>query len=240
MAQPGDTITRTFKVVDASGTAVTGLTTGSFTLTGYRNGASSSITHTVVEIGSGFYSVAYPLPATAGLVDAWFVPTSASNFIEWPVLTGEVEAQDLVSIYGIVAKPVVVLNATGAPSNEIELKFIKNDYHSISFTVKTQAGVAVDLVAAGYNNWKFGVKNKDQSVVASVVPYSQTTGITGAADGTVTIVVPETASFYGLLATGVDQTTGARWSLEADEGGDSTKTRTLGRGPATVVRKETL
>lgn len=238
MAQPGDTITRTFKVVDAAGAAVTGLNTASFTCTGYRNGSASTISHTVVEIGSGRYSVAYVLPSSAGLVDAWFTPVSASNYIVWPDLTEEVESYDLTALYGAVVKTTISLNATGAPTNEIELRFIKNDYHSVTFNVRDSAGVAVDLSA--WDTWRFGVKNADQSTVGGVVPYLQTTGITANASGVVTIVVPETASFFGLLTTGQASTTGARWSLEGNEAADATKTRTVGRGVCTVLRKETL
>jgi hypothetical protein len=240
MAQPSDTNTRTFKVVTAAGVAVTGLTGASFTLTAFRNGSSSSITPTITEISGGRYSLAYALPSTGGIVDVYFDPVSASNFVEWPDLSEELEAHDLTSLYGAVAKPTIVLNASGAPTNEVELKFIKEDYHEVTFTVRNSDGTAVDLVAEGYTGWRFGVKNEGQTTVASVVPYLQTTGITGAASGVVTIVVPETASFFGLLAAGVAATTGARWSLEANEGGDAAKTRTLGRGGCVVMRKETL
>lgn len=240
MAQPSDVITRTFKVVDASDAAVTGLVTADFTLPGYRNGSSTSIAFTITEISAGYYKIAYTLPSSAGLVDGWFLPVSSSNFIVWPDLTEEVEAQDLTSLYGAVSRPTIVLNATGSPSNEIELKFTKGDYHAVTFTVKNSDGTVVDLVSAGYSNWKFGVKNALQTAVASVVPYLLSTGITGDALGVVTMIVPEGASFYDLLATGSDATTGARWSLEADLGGDATKTKTLGRGACTVIRKETL
>lgn len=240
MAQPSETITRTFFVEDASGVAITGLVTADFAGPGYRNGAVSAISFTVAEIGAGVYSVAYTLPASAGLVDFYFAPVLATRFIRWPDLSEEVEQHDLTSLYGAVAKPTIVLNATGAPSNEIELKFITGDQHEATFTVKNSDGTVVDLVAAGYSNWKFGVKNALQTAVPGVVPYLLNANISGDANGVITMVIPEGASFYGLLATGESATTGARWSLEADYAGDATKTRTLGRGACTVLRKETL
>ncbi len=240
MAQPSETIVRVFSVNDAAGAAVTGLTTASFTLTGWRNGVSAAITWSIAELTLGRYTLTYALPSSAGIIDFIFAPVSASNFVVWPDLTEEVEQYDLTALYGAVSKPTIVLNASGAPSNEIELVFIKSDYHSVTFTVKNSDGTAVDLVAAGYTNWKFGVKNALQTAVASVVPYLLTTGITGDANGVVTVVVPESASFFGLLTDGVDATTGARWSLEADLGGIVSQTKTLGRGICTVRRKETL
>jgi hypothetical protein len=239
MAQPAEIVTRTFSVIDAAGAAVTGLVTASFTGVGFRNGTATSIPFTITEISGGRYQIAYTLPSTAGVVDLYFFPVTTTYFIQWPDLTAEVEAYDLTALYGAVSKPTIVLNSSGAPSNEIELKFIYNDWHSVTFTVKNSDGTAVDLVAAGYNNWKFGVQNEGQTTVTSVVPYQQTTGITGDASGVVTIIVPETASFYGLLAVGAASTSGARWSLGADYGGDVAKTRTLGRGVCTVMRKET-
>lgn len=232
MAQPGETITRTFKVVDASDTAVTGLTTSSFTMTGYRNGAASTITFTVAEIGGGRYSVAYVLPSSAGLVDGWFLPTSASNFIVWPDLTEEVEAQDIAALAAAVIRTTVALTATGAPTNEISLTVTKDNYHSITFTVKDSAGVAIDLSA--WINWRFGVKSSDQTTTI----YLQTTGITATSAGVVTIVLPEGATVFSALTTGNNSIT-LRWSLEGDEAADLTKTRTIARGDFIIVRKET-
>lgn len=239
MAQPSEVITRTFQVIDAAGAPVTGLVTASFTMPGYRNGAVVSLAFTITEISGGYYKIAYTLPSSAGIVDGWLLPVTTTYYIVWPDLTEELEQYDLTALYGAVSKPTIVLNASGAPSNEIELKFVYKDYHSVSFTVKNSDGTAVDLVAAAYSNWKFGVKNATQTSVTSVVPYVLTTGITGDALGVITMIVPETASFYDLLAVGSDSTQGARWSLEADLGGDTSKTKTLGRGICTVLRKET-
>lgn len=237
MAQPSETITRLFEVVNVDGTntGCSGLTGGSFTLAAYRNGAVTSITPTITEIGAGQtgrrYSIAYALPSSPGLVDIFFYPTSASLYIVWPDLTGEVEADDFTSVKSAVVRTVSTLNATGAPTNTIDLAVIKNCYHSITFTVKNTDGSAVDL--SGFNNWSFGVKDKTQAATT----YALTSGITADANGLVTIVLPEDASVYSALATGEDAVE-LYWSLQGDEAATATKSRVMARGRFRIMRKE--
>lgn len=240
MAQPSDTITRVFEVINVNGTSTgtTGLTGASFTSTAYRNGASVSMVPTITSLGAGLvgtrYSVAYTLPSTPGLVDFFIAPTSSSLYIVWPDLTGEVEADDFTSVKAAVVRTVATLGASGAPTNTITLSVIKNCYHVITFTIKNSDGSVVPL--DGFNNWTFGVKNKAQTTVTGV-PYALT-AVTADANGLVTITVPETATVYDYLATGEDATTDLFWSLQGDEAATASKSRVMARGQFIIIRKE--
>ncbi len=240
MAQPSDTITRVFEVINVNGTSsgTTGLTGASFTSSAYRNGASIVMTPTVAELGAGLvgtrYSVAYTLPSTPGLIDFFIAPTSTSLYLVWPDLNGEVEADDFTSVKAAVVRTVATLGASGAPTNSLTLSVIKNCYHNIHFTIKDSTGAAVDL--SGFNNWTFGVKNKAQTTVTGV-PYALT-AVTADANGLVTITVPETATVYDYLAAGEDATTDLYWSLQGDEAATASKSRVMARGAFIIQRKE--
>lgn len=231
MAQPAEQITRVFKRLTVADVAVTGSVTADFTLAAYVSGVLTSLTWSITEIGTGHYKLIYTLP-TAGQLCIFFEPATGTDYIRWADLDGELELYDLTSLYGAVVRPVVQLTATGAPTGEIALSVTKSNYHSITFSVKNTDGTAVDLSA--WNAWRFGVMSANQSTTI----YLQTTGITASAGGVVTIVLPEGATVFAALTTGVDSIA-LRWSLEGDEAADATKTRTVARGAFTIVRKET-
>lgn len=152
----------------------------------------------------------------------------------WPAtLRGLFETYDLDSVAAVISAPIVSVVSAGGPQGDITLRGCKGDYVPVSFTVTDQSGAAINLSA--YTLPTFGVKSKDQTTTTYSLAGA---AITMSSAGLVTIAIPESAGFWAALTTGVDEIS-LRFSFEANEGGDATKTRTLARGPFIVMRKET-
>lgn len=238
---PGDTWKMTIGIQTPSGVAAgAGVVVGDLSVRGYVNGAVAALAPalTFIEtIGAwSQYRLDIVLPALSVDAVTWFkavllpvVPTAYA--LDRLAAEVEIETADLGLLYSIAAVPVISVISAGGPVGDISVRVVKADYAVVSFTVRDQSGAAIDL--SGYTTPQFGVKDQLQATT-----YLQTAGITMTAGGLVTIAIPEGASFYALLLTGVDQI-GLFFSFNADQGGDATKTRTLARGPLTVVRKET-
>lgn len=224
------------RVTNASGAAVTGLAGGTFTVTGYLNGATTSLTVTWTEIGSGLYSPNITLPATAG----WFTVTitNGSNVVFPNRWEGANTAQDADSVYGVVNKPVSYITATtGVPGIDTPLTLDANRQATITVSVVNSSGTAIDL--SGFNNWRMTVWDKTHSSVGTRTIIS--TGITGSAGGVLTIAIPETAGFFSLMDAAItagNDTLQLYYDVVADAAANATNSQNIIRGLLTLRRYE--
>jgi len=232
--RPGDTEYAIVVVKNATtGAGITGLTSGSFTVSYYLDATTPASSFGVTELGSGFYRFALALPATAGYFNCFI--TSGSYEIENGRWHGEIENYDVDSIYAVSIKPIATLSSTAALATEITISLNAYRYKSLSVSVVDQAGAAVSL--SGYNNWKFSVWDNKHATTISV----QNSGITGSAGGIVAWAVPETATFFtnidAAIAAG-DNSVVLYYDMIADEAATASKTSTIFRGQLILTRFE--
>ena len=244
MAQPGDTYPLDILVTDADGDPVTGLAEGDFSLTAYHNGSIFAVSLSdFSELGSGYYHLEFALPGSRGTFRC-DISAGADRYCDPDVLgPGEIENNDRDSLVGAIRlQPVLAVGQNAAATRDFTIELYVHDYREVTIPVYDAAGDALDLT--GYDNLVFSVQNEGQTTVSGALPYNQSTGITNNEDeGTVTVAIPEDASFYDAADEGPSGQ-GARaatlyWSLKGDEDGDSSKTRTLRSGTIVLKRKET-
>lgn len=216
-----------------AGAANTGRVLGDLSYQFALDGTVQSITPTLTEkatVGSWrHYTLNFTTPASTGVLSTLL---STTNGILYPgVVTDRLSRYDADAIAALLRSPVVATLSGGGPVGDTLLRVVKSSYTPISFTVRDATGTAVDL--SGYNNPKFAIKSKDQTTTT----YSLTSGITMSAGGLVSIPVPEGATFFAALTTGVDSIE-LYWDFFADEAADSAKSRCLARGKLLLLRTE--
>lgn len=232
---PGQTITATIFRRTAAGAPSAGFGTSDFSVQAFLNGAPVSVTPTITDQGAAgpdaeAYSLQVTLPGTKGIF-ALRAPAAVGTDLVWPEFEWEITNNDEDSIYAILAVPIVSVASQGGPLGDLSLRVVKDDYAVITFSVTDQSGNPINL--SGWSGGQFGVCSQDQTTTT----YLQTTGITMTSGGLVTIAIPKTATFYAALARGVS-TLPLFWQFVANNGGDSSKPQTLGRGTLTLVREE--
>jgi hypothetical protein len=200
------------------------------------NGAVTALAVTITELASvgdwATYDLAFTAPAVGDF--ALSVQAVGTDIVDPGRFAETVDTYDIDSLAAIVATPIVSVVNAGAPSSDIGLRLVKDDYAPLSFTVRDQAGNAVDL--SGYDTPTFAVLDRVQTPANR---YVQTTAITMSAGGVVSIAVPETAAFYALLTPAGTDSVQLYWTFKANEAATASKTRTLARGTLTVLRTET-
>ncbi len=219
----------------SAGVAATGKVVGNLTVQDNLNGAAVSVTYGLTE-GSTYgawreYFLTFTSPATTGQLAIFLQPND--GFLAYDMIQDELTANSIDEIASLISAPATSTLEVGGPSSDLLIRAVKNTYVPAMFTVRDANGNALNI--SGYTGLRFGVKNQAQSVT-----YSQTSGITlvgGGTSGVVTVEIPENASFYSELTTGVDAVT-LYWDLVGDDAGSSTKTRCLARGQLSVVRTE--
>lgn len=238
----GDTVSTTVYRQDSDGAAVTGkTTTGDWSLRYTIDGSAQTFTPTIAEgatVGpSGNqwreYTFTFTMPNTAGDHSVVILADSDDEVVHRNnPIAGKVEQYDIDFLASVVAKPVVTLTDAGGPSADVNIRVPKGDYAEIVLGVQDQAGNAIPLATNGWNNPRFGVRSDDGTTTDEQI----TSGIT-LADGSATVVIPETFAGYSALATGVSSVK-LHYTLVADEGADTAKTRTIARGSFTIIRRE--
>lgn len=240
--RPGDTIQLMAWRQTAAGAASTGKLIADFGFELYLDGVVTAVTKTVTEgatTADGVwraYKFAVTLPSTAGRVAVRLSPASGTDVVYPDVYEGEVEANDLDSIYAVSAVPVVSASVTTGPATDTPIALDAYRLNECSATRLDQAGAAMNLT--GYTNARFAVWTRDHSGTR----YTQTTNITlGGAAGTIVWTVPETASFYSEIDTAIaasqDFVT-LYYDLVADRAGLATDTVPLLKGTITLRRFE--
>lgn len=215
------------------GAAATGKVIGNLTCKITINGTDAGITPTLTDgatVGSWrLYTLGLTAPATVGGVVISLEPDDGQ--LKYDTISDEVTLYSADNVLALVTSPVIATLTSGGPSGDTVLRVVKSTYVPVAFTVRDATGAAVDL--SGYNAGDFSIRSKDQTTTV----YSQTTGINMTAGGLVTIAIPENASFYAALTTGVDSVE-LYWDFVADEASDTAKTRCLARGRLILMRTE--
>jgi hypothetical protein len=216
-----------------AGAAATGKVIGDLTYSITLDGVDAGITPTLTEgatVGTWrLYTLGFTSPATVGQLVISLEPDD--GHLKYDTISDDVVLYSADDVLSLVTSPVIATLTSGGPSGDTTLRLVKSTYVPIAFTVRDATGAAVDL--SGYNAGDFSIRSKDQTTTT----YSQTTGISMTAGGLVTIAVPENASFYAALATGVDAVE-LYWDFVADEASDTAKTRCLARGRLQLLRTE--
>ena len=249
--QPGQVNSQRFRVIDASGSPVTGLTLASFTVEANTRPAATGTwgtwTHgaTVTERSTGYYYLTWTEPPGAGFRSLEILPVSASHTVYPGMWTGEIEGQDLDSIAARVASYSAVLTRGSQLGAQVPITLIAYRYRVLLISIIDNLGDPVDLTT--YSTWKVAIRSADQTTVKFDGITGTPTGfsITGDAAGNLTIIFPETLATTGTQADGyngvpVESRQVARfWEVTADIGGDATKTVSIIRSsPCTVLARE--
>lgn len=217
----------------AAGAAATGKVLGNLTYKMTLDGVDAAITPTLADVATigawRLYTLNFTSTATTGELIIHLEPND--GVLSYDTIIDEVVLYSADDILALVTSPVIATLTSGGPSGDTLLRLVKSTYVPISFTVRDATGSVVDL--SGYNAGDFSIRSQNQTTTT----YSQTTGITMTAGGLVTIAVPEGASFYAALTTGIDSVE-LYWDFVADEASDATKTRCLARGRLQLLRTE--
>lgn len=197
MTQPADTVTKFFRVsLITTGAIVAGLSTTegvAFASNGFKQepgavAALHALGSTYTDLGSGYYSWTYSVPAAAAHWGADLRPVSATHLLEIVTITGETESQDLASLAALLAVPAGGAGAAFAFGATVTLELVAYRYKEA-----TQAFTGVDLSTAAYNNWKMGIRSEDQATTVWDCDSGALDGfsISGDASGNLSITMPE-------------------------------------------------
>ncbi|HYG66690.1 MAG TPA: hypothetical protein VD838_03490 [Anaeromyxobacteraceae bacterium] len=224
MSQPADTVTKVVHVVDASGAGVEGLDLADFEFVALEDGAAYTHNSTIEEIGDGDYKWTFSQPSSRAHKYIRIRPTNAAHRCVMTAARsvcyeGEVENQDLDSIYAATARPVISLTGEGTLGQKVPITLHKDRWRKLEFQIvdENDEPVALD---SDYDGWAIGVRSADQSTTewdgtgAIIVPDDS---------GLLTVEIPENASFFAALTEGTAQVT-LYYEIVANLGGNSAKT----------------
>lgn len=236
MAQPGDTIKRTFRVYDTATAAyIDGLDETDFTFLCLVDGVVTALSVTVAAVAAtspDVYLMSYALPSGAGgkRVDVYITPDTSTYRVEAPDISGEAEANDLDSLaVKLVRASGVALDGGFAGLNEVNLTLFEGDWRNdITVQAKDADGEAIDYSSLSLSNHKFFIQGA--STVHELTSVSFT-----AATGTWVWSIAEDHAVYDEIPAGQDQVV-LPWSLRADVGGNAAQSRTFLRGFLTILR----
>lgn len=219
--QPGEVFTLAIKVETAAGVAVTGLLLASFTVNAYGRGYGAAVlttyTHgTVVqEVGAGWYDITAVAPPSAGWMFYRVLPVSSANRITSPnEKSGEVETQDLDSLYGSVVRPVATLSQSAQLGMPLPMELVAYRYRTMSIPVVDQAGAAYTALATDFPSatLKISIRSKDRTTTKWDAGPSGviSVGTGNAAQFTITttgnvlaIAFPEDSGFFSAMTAAI-------------------------------------
>ncbi len=239
--RPGDTVQFVVYRQTAAGAASTGKVLADFNVVGYKDGVVTSMSPAIASIGTGInwqaYKLSLTLPASGPYQFACLIEQASGTDIVSPqFFSGEVEQQDIDSIYDVASRPTASLTSSTLLASQIQLEMIAYRECPLSISIVDQAGTAIDL--SGYNNWKFSVWDKTHS---GSILYTAAASLAGSAGGTVTALIPEDAAFFSQIAnafTASEDFVTLYYDIIADAAATSSKTRTICRGTLILWRYE--
>ncbi|MFA7301937.1 MAG: hypothetical protein WC069_06525, partial [Candidatus Shapirobacteria bacterium] len=167
----------------AAGAASAGKVLADFTIRAYNNGVYYDCTPTIAEIETTGAWTTYILEVVLDAGTPYWnhiivQPASGTDLVYPAAFSGEIESQDLDSIYGVVSRPTASLSDASLLSSEVQIEIIANRYNTMSLAIVDQAGDPVDL--STHDNWLFNVWDKTHS---GSILYSDALDITGSIGG---------------------------------------------------------
>ena len=230
MTQPSNSLTKFIQRLTVAGVAVTGKTISDFTVTAYYKTASGSpttYTHgsTLTELSGGWYAWTYSVPSSASHYGVDIIPSSGTDYLRFAGISGELENQDLDSIYAANARPISSLTSSGTIGQTVSLSLVAHRYRILVFSFVDSNGAAIDMTdGVNYTNIKFGVRAASTQAAGTTYDAAHGTATAGftwsvvGASGTVTVKIPEDAVFFALMTEGatVVDSVSARYELTAD------------------------
>lgn len=252
MVQPANTVTKFLRRTTAAGVAVTGQVLANFAITAWHHpngGVPASHTHasTITEMSGGIYAWTYTLPATAGHYGFDIGPASGTDTVEFCGVTGELESADLDSLNAAVSRPIIGLTSQGTIGQTQAITLVNKRYRELVFSFVDSNGDDVDMTT--YSNITFGVRSPtDQTLTPPKVDAINGTTTAGstyvitAAVGTVTVKIPEDATFFVLTEGATPDDNGTMdlyYELTGDQAATATKTVALiPSSVLTLIRRE--
>ncbi len=252
MAQPTNTVTKFIRRTTAAGVAVTAQVLANFAITAWHHptgGVAATHVHasTITEMSGGIYAWTYTLPATAGHYGFDIGAASGTDTVEVLVITGELEQADLDAIQASVSRPIVGLTSQGTLGQVAPLTLVNKRYREVVFSFVDVNGAAIDMTT--YSNITFGVRSiTDQTIAPPKVDAIHGTPTVGstyaiiAASGTITVRIPEDATFFTLTEGATPDSDGQdelRFELTGDQAATATKTVPLvSSSPLFITRRE--
>lgn len=240
--RPGEALTVVVGRQTSSGAASSGKIASDFGIVWKKDGVTTAVTTSVVEVDTAGawreYRLGITLPTGGPYVLHGRISAAVgTDTIDGGVIDAEIEQHDYDSLYASIPTiPTASLSSTTRTADPQTLKLIANRYTPISFSVvNSVTGLPIDL--SGYTNWRFGVWDKTHTTTL----YSLTTGITGTIGGVAAWTVPETAAFYTQMAAAItagSDTIELYWDLVADLGGVAIQSQTVLYGRLVMYRNE--
>lgn len=229
----GDTVYPVLLITDAAGVAVTGLTGSALTLISELDGASSGLSFSLAEIGSGRYRATVTAPSSIGFLYLDFRPVSGSHFVSGGRWAAILSLRDEDDLYAAVARPAYLAIGTNTPlATTIDLVAYRQT--PLAFTVRDQNGTAIP--GTGYSNFRFTIRT-----INGASSYSLSSGITWDGAGLLSWTVPENASIFSQIdaeITAGKDSLEMRYDIIGDAGGSASATRSIMRGTLRLLRYE--
>lgn len=225
----------------AAGVASAGKVLADFTIRAYADGVYYDCSPAITEVETTGAWTVYDLEVETQAGGPYWShiviqAASGTDLVTPTYFSGELEQQDLDSVYSVISRPTAVLSDATMVGAETQLELIAYRETPVSFTVVDQAGNAIDL--SGYNNWRFSVWDKTHS---GSILYSDALDFDGDASGVITGTIPEDAAFFSEIAdafTASEDFVTLYYDIIADAEADADKTRTLLHGRLILWRFE--
>lgn len=235
--QPGGLLPKVIRVTDASDAPVTsGLTIASFTTSALGRGYGASVWSAYAasfvlgaHLGNGRWPVEFLLPPSAGQFDVELLPVDPTLTVTPNRWQGEVETQDLDSLYGNIVKPILMPTVGALLGQPYNGELVAYRWNQWTIPVKDQAGALIDLSSPAYNNLKLSVRSKDQTTIK----LDAVNGVGGfvliGTLGQLYIEWPEStgsgvADIYAWLAAGATKADALYYEATGDKDSDTAKT----------------
>lgn len=229
-----------FKRRNSAGAGVAGKVLADFSFPAYLDGDVVVLTVSDFEdLTGGDYAVSLAMPTTLGRIRIDPVCSNpTTDTLDPDVLEGRITANNIDDVAVLAARPPsVTLAGNVSPQSAFTITAYKGDGKTFQVPIYDDNGTLRNL--ALWENFRFSIKNADQTVVSGQLPYDLAAGITGSAGGILSIPVPEDCSAYLAHPAGHKKTT-LYWSVDANLiSAGNTKTITLRAGPFVILSKET-
>jgi len=222
MAEPQETVTKFFRLLDAASAIVEDAVIGDFVVVALMKAGADAATawahaSTLEEPVAGHYAWTYTLPSEECHEGIHLRHSNSAYQIEWLSAQGELERRDLVSVFNAASRPVVTLSGQGTIGQTVEVSLVARRYRVLRFIFEDEDGEPIDMTEGEiYDDYAWAVRAVDDQTDADAL-YDQTTNIT-AGEGFVEVEILETADFFDALPEGaaVEESVELRHELVAD------------------------